>query len=91
MKTLVRITASTDYDVFPLFMVKCNGLNEEEIQAAIMRILPEYTGQDADSVFVDKDGVCWNNGNCWYVDDTRQLSDEDAAHLERILGISTFE
>ena len=28
MKILVRISASTDYDVYPLFMVKCDGLNE---------------------------------------------------------------
>jgi len=91
MKILVRISASTDYDVYPLFMVKCDGLNDEEIQAAIERNLVEYTGMDADSVYVDDDGVCWHNGCCWYVDDTMPVSDEDAAHLERILGISTFE
>ncbi|MED5658137.1 hypothetical protein, partial [Enterobacter hormaechei] len=91
MKILVRVSASTDYDVYPLFMVKCDGLNDEEIQAAIERNLVEYTGMDADSVYVDDDGVCWHNGSCWYVDDTMPVSDEDAAHLERILGISTFE
>lgn len=35
MKILVRISASIDYDAYPLFMVKCDGLNDEEIQAAI--------------------------------------------------------
>ncbi|MRN83676.1 hypothetical protein CQP55_19415, partial [Yersinia pestis] len=29
MKILVRISSSTDYDVYPLFMVKCDGLNDE--------------------------------------------------------------
>ncbi|MCX8995188.1 hypothetical protein NLN85_22180 [Citrobacter portucalensis] len=91
MKILDRISVSTDYDVYPLFMVKCDGLNDEEIQAVIERNLVEYTGMDADSVYVDDDGVCWHNGSCWYVDDTMPVSDEDAAHLERILGISTFE
>ena len=91
MKTLVRISSSTDYDVYPLFMIKCDGLNDEEIQATIERNLVEYTGMDADSIYIDYDGVCWHNGSCWYVDDTMLVSDEDAAHLERILGISTFE
>lgn len=90
MKVLVRISANTDYDVYPLFMVKCDGLNEQEIQALIARHLIEYTGYDADAVFVDEDGVCWHDGSCWYVDETQPLTDEDAAHLERILGISTF-
>nr|WP_247164699.1 hypothetical protein [Escherichia coli] len=81
----------TDYDVYPLFMIKCDGLNDEEIQAAIERNLVEYTGMDADSIYIDDDGVCWHNGSCWYVDDTMLVSDEDAAHLERILGISTFK
>ncbi|EFA0002022.1 hypothetical protein E9A26_003885 [Escherichia coli] len=87
MRVLVRIVTSTVYDVFPLFMVKADGLNDEETDALIQ----EYTGQDADSVMVDDDGVCWHNGNCWYVEETQQISDEDAAHLERILSISTFE
>ena len=91
MKILVRITGSTDYDVFPMFMDKGDGLTNDEIQKAIERNLIEYTGYDADTVFVDSDGVCWHNGNCLYVDETRPVSDEDAGHLERILGISTFE
>lgn len=91
MKILVRISVSNDYDVYPLFMVRCDGMNEEEVQTAIQRILVEYTGHDADSVFIDEDGVCWHNGCCWYVDETRPISEEDAGHLQRILGISTFE
>ena len=82
MRVLVRIVTSTVYDVFPLFMVKADGLNDEETDALIQRILVEYTGDD---------GVCWHNGNCWYVEETQQISDEDAEHLERILSISTFE
>ncbi|EBU9763989.1 hypothetical protein DM312_12335 [Salmonella enterica subsp. enterica serovar Stanley] len=91
MKILVRISASIDYDAYPLFMVKCDELNDEEIQAAIERNLVEYTGKDADSVYIDDDGVCWYNGSFWYVEDKMPVSDEDSAHLERILGISTFE
>ncbi|MEH5519051.1 hypothetical protein PO545_11050 [Escherichia coli] len=91
MRVLVRIVTSTVYDVFPLFMVKADGLNDEETDALIQRILVGYTGHDADSVMVDDDGVCWHNGNCWYVEETQQISDEDAEHLERILSISTFE
>ncbi|EGT5208578.1 hypothetical protein SMZ82_004170 [Cronobacter malonaticus] len=91
MRILVRISASTDYDVYPLFMVRCDGLNDEEIQAAIQRNLVEYTGQSAETVFVDEDGICRHDGCCWYIDETRVISDEDAAHLERILGISTFD
>ncbi|MCU7761028.1 hypothetical protein [Cronobacter sakazakii] len=91
MRILVRISASTDFDVYPLFMVRCDGLNDEEIQEAIQRHLVEYTGQSAESVFVDEDGICWHDGYCWYIDETRAISDDDAAHLERILGISTFD
>ena len=29
MRVLVRIVTSTVYDVFPLFMVKVDGLNDE--------------------------------------------------------------
>ncbi|HDX2348328.1 TPA: hypothetical protein RN897_004360, partial [Escherichia coli] len=50
MRVLVRIVTSTVYDVFPLFMVKADGLNDEETDALIQRILVEYTGHDADSV-----------------------------------------
>lgn len=91
MRILVRISASTDYDVYPLFMVRCENLNDDEVQAAIQRNLVVYTGQSAETVFVDEDGICWHDGCCWYIDETRVISDEDAAHLERILGISTFD
>ncbi|EOE5495881.1 hypothetical protein ACKJUK_004371 [Cronobacter turicensis] len=57
----------------------------------MQRNLVEYTGQSAESVFVDEDGICWHDGCCWYIDETRAISDDDAAHLERILGISTFD
>ncbi|MFW7456604.1 hypothetical protein [Escherichia coli] len=67
MKTLVRISSSTDYDVYPLFMIKCDGLNDEEIQAAIERNLVEYTGMDADSIYIDDDGVAAGTSTtqCW--------------------------
>ncbi|EER7943602.1 hypothetical protein ACS17N_004749, partial [Escherichia coli] len=61
MRVLVRIVTSTVYDVFPLFMIKVDGLNDEETDALIQRTLVEYTGHDADSVMVDDDGVCWHN------------------------------
>lgn len=35
MRVLVRIVTSTVYDVFPLFMVKVDGLNDEETDVLI--------------------------------------------------------
>ncbi|MFY0176252.1 hypothetical protein J0889_21155 [Raoultella ornithinolytica] len=53
------------------------------------QILPSLYGSE-DTVTVDEDGACWNNGECWYIEDLRFISEEDAEHLTRILGISTF-
>ena len=64
-------------------------ITQEQLIDIAANILPSLYGS-ADSVDVDEDGVCWHNGECWYVDDIKPLSDEDADHLTRILDISTF-
>ncbi|CAH5615289.1 hypothetical protein WGQ82_28700 (plasmid) [Klebsiella pneumoniae] len=92
MRILVRISVSTDNDVtcYPLFMVNGFGLNDKGLQAVIDHNVIEYIGYSADSVFVDVDGVCWHNGGCLYADGTKPISEEDAQHLERILGLSAL-
>lgn len=50
-------------------MVKVDGFNDEEIDVLIQCIFVEYIGYDVDLVMVDDDGVCWYNGNCWYVEE----------------------
>ncbi|HHQ8267053.1 hypothetical protein ACJZEA_16970 [Klebsiella pneumoniae] len=58
MRILVRISVSTDNDVYPLFMVNGFGLNDKALQEVIDHNVIEYIGYSADSVFVDVDGVC---------------------------------
>ncbi|KWW08259.1 MULTISPECIES: hypothetical protein [Escherichia] len=91
MKTLVQISASLGCATHPMFILNCEGLDEGEIDALVDRILIEYTGHDASNVFVDSNGVYRCNSDCWYREDVKNISDEDAEHLERILGIPTLK
>lgn len=91
MKFLIRITTSTCNDIYPLFIVDCENLSDKETEQLISSTLLEYTGWDEETVAVNEDGIYSNGIDYWYQEDIQQISDEDAAHLERILGISTFK
>lgn len=90
MKALLQVCASlnTSYSPYSILDVP-EGASDDDLQVIANQILPSLYGSE-ETVFVDKDGVCWNNGECWYIEDLRLISEEDAAHLTRILGISTF-
>ncbi|HGT4098154.1 TPA: hypothetical protein ACM22Z_003469 [Klebsiella pneumoniae] len=90
MKALLQVCASlnTSYSPYSILDV-LEGTSDDDLQVIANQILPSLYGSE-ETVFVDKDGVCWNNGECWYIEDLRLISEEDAAHLTRILGISTF-
>ncbi|HBR1743313.1 TPA: hypothetical protein MDU36_002537 [Klebsiella pneumoniae] len=66
-----------------------DGTSDDDLHVIASQILPSLHG-DENTVTVDEDGVCWNNGECWYIEDLRFISEEDAAHLTRILGLSTI-
>ncbi|HBT4797548.1 TPA: hypothetical protein MH639_24380 [Klebsiella pneumoniae] len=66
-----------------------DGTSDDDLHVIASQILPSLYG-DEDTVTVDEDGVCWSNGECWYIEDLRFISEEDAAHLTRILGLSTI-
>ncbi|HBR1163535.1 TPA: hypothetical protein L9K93_004486 [Klebsiella quasipneumoniae subsp. similipneumoniae] len=65
------------------------GTSDDDLHVIAEQLLPSLYG-DANVVTVDEDGVCWSNGECWYIEDLRFISDEDAAHLTRILNLSSF-
>ncbi|HDT4631760.1 TPA: hypothetical protein QHQ25_001641 [Klebsiella pneumoniae] len=65
------------------------GTSDDDLHVIADQLLPSLYG-DANVVTVDEDGVCWSNGECWYIEDLRFISDEDAAHLTRILNLSSF-
>lgn len=90
MKALLQVCASlnTSYSPYSILDVP-EGTSDDDLLVIANQILPSLYGSE-ETVFVDKDGVCWNNGECWYIEDLRLISEEDAAHLTRILGISTF-
>lgn len=89
MKTLLRVCASlnTSYSPYSLLNVP-EGTSDDDLQIIAGQLLPSLYG-DANVVTVDEDGVCWSNGECWYIEDLRFISEEDAEHLIRILGLST--
>lgn len=88
MKALLHVHASLDtiYSPYSILDVPA-GTTEEELQIIGNKFLPTLYG-DEQVVTVDSDGVCWSNGECWYIADLRFISEEDAVHLVRILGIS---
>ncbi|MBD0905721.1 hypothetical protein DN614_24485 [Klebsiella michiganensis] len=65
------------------------GTSDDDLQVIANQLLPSLYSE-ANVVTVDEDGVCWSNGECWYIEDLRFISEEDAAHLTRILGLSTL-
>lgn len=90
MKALLHVHASLDTTYSPYSILDVpEGTTEEELQVIGNKFLPTLYG-DEEVVTVDSDGVCWNNGECWYIEGLHFISEEDAAHLVRILGISTF-
>ncbi|HFP9309498.1 TPA: hypothetical protein ACHOZC_003498 [Raoultella ornithinolytica] len=90
MKALLRVTASlgTAYNPYSLLKIP-DGSTEDDLQVMAKRILPGLYA-DESKVEVDENGVCWNNGECWYIEDLHFISEEDAGHLQRILGLSEF-
>lgn len=90
MKALLHVHASLDTKYSPYSILDIpEGTTVEELQAIGNKFLPSLYG-DEEVVAVDSEGVCWNNGECWYIEDLRFISEEDAAHLTRILNLSTF-
>ncbi|APM29178.1 hypothetical protein ACQFG6_006203 [Klebsiella michiganensis] len=90
MKALLHVYASLDTSYSPYSIQEVpEGTIEEQLQAIASEFLPTLYG-DKDLVAVDSDGVCWNNGECWYIENLHFISEEDAEHLTRILGFSTF-
>lgn len=89
MKALLHVCASlnTSYTPYSILDVP-EGTGEDELLIIALQLLPSLYGSE-DAVIVDEDGVCWSNGECWYIEDLRFISEEDAAHLTRILGLST--
>lgn len=90
MKALLHVCASlnTLYSPYSILEVP-EGTRDDELKAFADKCLPSLYG-DEETVVVDSDGVCWSNGECWYIGDLRFISEEDAAHLTRILGLSTL-
>ncbi|MGK2894953.1 hypothetical protein [Klebsiella michiganensis] len=90
MKALLRVCASlnTSYSPYSILNVP-EGTSDDDLQIIADQLLPSLYG-DANVVTVDEDGVCWSNAECWYIEDLRFISEEDAEHLIRILGLSTF-
>jgi hypothetical protein len=90
MKALLQISASlnTSYSPYSILDVP-EGTSDDDLHVIAGQILPSLYG-DADTVAVDEDGVCWSNGECWYMENLRFISEEDAAHLTRILKLSTI-
>ncbi|MER0138433.1 hypothetical protein KAI01_26610 [Klebsiella quasipneumoniae] len=66
-----------------------DGTSDDDLHVIASQILPSLYG-DENTVTVDEDGVYWSNGECWYIEDLRFISEEDAAHLTRIPGLSTI-
>lgn len=90
MKALLHICASLDESYIPYSILNVpDGSTEGDLQVLAIGILPSLYG-DESKVMVDDDGVCWHNGECWYIEELRFISEEDAAHLTRILGLSTL-
>ena len=90
MKALLHVHASLNSSYSPYSILEFpEGTDEDQLQSLAIKFLPSLYG-DEETVFVDEDGVCWNNGECWYIEDLRFISEEDAVHLTRILGISTL-
>ncbi|HHT4259190.1 TPA: hypothetical protein ACTYZB_004857 [Klebsiella variicola] len=90
MKALLHVCASLDEKYVPYTILSLpEGSTEDDLQAAAQQILPSLYG-DENQVIVDDEGVCWCKSECWYIEDLRFISDEDAAHLIRILGLSTL-
>ena len=99
MKGLVRIYNSIDREILPYFLVELGGTTApaltvdekslvlEKQEARIAEIIPEHY---CDGMKPDGDGVFWIDGGCLYVEDAEVISDSDAAHLERLLCLSTF-
>ena len=90
MKALLQVCASlnTSYSPYSILDVP-EGTSDDDLQVIANQILPSLYGS-VDTVTVDEDGVYWSNGECWYIEDLRFISEEDAAHLTRILGLSTI-
>ncbi|HHB6988750.1 hypothetical protein [Klebsiella pneumoniae] len=90
MKALLQVCASlnTAYSPYSILDVP-DETSDDDLHVIASQILPSLYG-DEDIVTVDEDGVCWSNGECWYIEDLRFISEEDAAHLTRILGLSTI-
>ena len=90
MKALLQVCASlnTSYSPYSILDVP-DGTSDDDLHVIASQILPSLHG-DENTVTVAEDGVCWNNGECWYIEDLRFISEEDAAHLTRILGLSTI-
>ncbi|AKL03880.1 hypothetical protein ACB381_18450 [Klebsiella michiganensis] len=90
MKALLHVCASlnTSYSPYSILDVP-EGTGGDELRIIADQILPSLYGSE-DTVAVDKDGVCWNNGECWYIEGLHFISEEDAEHLTRILGICTL-
>lgn len=90
MKALLQVCASlnTSYSPYSILDVP-DGTSDYDLHVIASQILPSLYG-DENTVTVDEDGVCWSNGECWYIEDLRFISEEDATHLTRILGLSTI-
>ncbi|MCD6622846.1 hypothetical protein ACLH2J_24970 [Klebsiella michiganensis] len=90
MKALLLVCASlnTSYSPYSILNVP-EGTSDDDLQVIANQLLPSLYSE-ANIVTVDEDGVCWSNGECWYIEDLRFISEEDAAHLTRILGLSTL-
>ena len=90
MKALLHVYASLNDTHSPYYILEVpEGTSEEGLQIIAEKFLPTLYGNE-DAVRMDSDGVCWNRGECWYIEDLRFISEEDAAHLVRILSLSTF-
>ena len=90
MKALLQVCASlnTSYSPYSILDVP-DGTSDDDLHVIASQILPSLYG-DKNTVTFDEDGVCWSNGECWYIEDLRFISEEDATHLTRILGLSTI-
>lgn len=90
MKALLHVCASlnTSYSPYSILDVP-EDTGEDELLIIALKLLPSLYGSE-DTVTVDESGACWSNGECWYIEDLRFISEEDAAHLTRILGLSTL-
>lgn len=90
MKALLHVYASLNQTNSPYSILEVpEGTSEEALTTLAEKFLPTLYGTE-ESVITDADGVCWSGGDCWYIEDLGFISEEDAAHLVRILGLSTF-